>query len=60
MHPYYTVGEIHKKPNSQYSYPDDLLRPVRFWSVHTMDTLQSHEATVEDLWMKAKWRNWCW
>jgi len=25
-----------------------------------MNTLLSHEATGEDLWMEAKWSNWCW
>jgi len=25
-----------------------------------MDTLLSHEATGEDLWMAIKWRNWYW
>jgi len=26
-------------------YPDDQLLPARCWSMHTMDTLLSHEAT---------------
>ena len=34
-----------------------LLFPARFWSVHTMDTLLSHEAKGEDLWMSVKRRN---
>jgi len=25
-----------------------------------MDTLVSHEATGEGLWMAVKWLNWCW
>ncbi len=41
-------------------YPDDLLLLAWFWSVHRMDTLLSHEAAGEDLWMAAKQRNWRW
>ncbi len=32
-------------------YPDDLILPQRFGSVHLVNTLLSHEATGEELWM---------
>lgn len=32
-------------------YTDDLLLPLSFWSAHPVDTLLSHEAPWEDLWM---------
>jgi len=33
------------------NYPGDLLLLGRFWSEDSMDTLLSHEARGEDLWM---------
>jgi len=42
---------IHNTQRLGKKYTDDLLRPMRFWSVHMMDTLLSHEATGEDLWI---------
>lgn len=35
-------------------YPYDLLLPVRFGYVQSMDILLSHEATGQDLWMEVK------
>lgn len=46
----FTVGE---------KYPDDLVFLPRFWSLHPLDTLLSHEATGENLWMAVKRHNWC-
>ncbi len=36
-------------------FPDDFSR--EFWSVHLMDSLLSHEAMGEDLWMAVEWRS---
>ncbi len=46
---YVRIHSIHKRVGKMYL--DDLLLLARFWSVHTMNTLLSHEATGEDLWM---------
>ncbi len=42
-----TVGE---------KYPDYILLSPGSWSAHPIDTLLSHEATGEDLWMAVKWQ----
>lgn len=39
------------KKLSAVKHPDDLQLLVSFWSVHSMETLLSHEATGEELWM---------
>jgi len=51
---------IHSTNKRDKKYLDDLLLPARFWNLHTMETLLSHEATGQDLWMPVKWHNWHW
>jgi len=45
---YVRIHAMHKRVGKKNL--DDLLLLARFWSVYTMDTLLSHEATGEDLW----------
>ncbi len=46
---YVRIHDISKTVSKK--FPDDLLLLSGFYSVHSIDTLLSHEATGEDVWM---------
>ncbi len=58
-----TVGEKHVRIHNIHKTAKSTqitLFPVGFLSVHSMDTLLSHEAMGEELWMAVKQCNLCW